>query len=205
MKLFTIFKNGVGKENPVLVQLVGLCSVLAVSTSFINGLSMGLAVIAVLVGSNVVVSLLRKVIPDTIRIPAFVVVIATFVTIVEMFLNAYAQPIYQSLGIFLPLIVVNCIILARAEAFAFENGVVASVIDGVGMGFGYTWVLSLLGAIREFFGNGTLLSGTALEINILGDSYPGAGIFLSPAGSFILLGIFIAVFNIAMNKKKATD
>ena len=205
MKLFTIFKNGVGKENPVLVQLVGLCSVLAVSTSFINGFSMGLAVIAVLLGSNVVVSLLRKVIPDTIRIPAFVVVIATFVTIVEMFLNAYAQPIYQALGIFLPLIVVNCIILARAEAFAFENGVLASAIDGIGMGLGYTWVLSLLGAIRELFGNGTLFSGTGFEINLLGDAYPGIGVFLSPAGSFILLGIFIAVFNIALKKKKATN
>ena len=198
MKLFTIFKNGVGKENPVLVQLVGLCSVLAVSTSFINGFSMGMAVIVVLLGSNIVVSLLRKVIPDTIRIPAFVVVIATFVTIVEMFLNAFAQPIYQALGIFLPLIVVNCIILARAEAFAFENGVIASAIDGIGMGLGYTWVLALLGAIRELFGNGTLFSGTGFEINVFGDAYQSAGIFLSPAGSFILLGIFIAIFNVVM-------
>lgn len=205
MKPLKILKNGIIKENPVLVQLVGLCSVLAVSTTLINGLSMGLAVIFVLTGSNIVVSLLRKVIPDTIRIPAFVVVIATFVTIVEMFLNAYMQPIYRALGIFLPLIVVNCIILARAEAFAFDNGVFASAIDGIGMGLGYTIVLTILGAVRELFGNGTLLGGTDFAINIFGDAYQPAGVFLSPAGSFILLGIFIAVFNTALKKRKATN
>ena len=204
MKLFNIFKNGIIKENPVLVQLVGLCSVLAVSTNVVNGLSMGLAVIAVLVGSNVVISLLRNIIPDKIRIPAFVVVIATFVTIIEMFLNAYAQPIYQSLGIFLPLIVVNCIILARAESFAYKNKLLPSVIDGLGMGLGYTWVLALLGLIREVFGSGTIFSGTSFAMQVFGEAYQPVGIFVAPPGAFILLGIMIAVFN-TLIKKKATS
>lgn len=201
MKLFNIFKRGIFEENPVLIQLVGLCSVLAVTTTLINGLSMGLAVLFVLTCSNIVVSLLRKVIPDTIRIPSFIVVIATFVTITQMFLNAYMQPIYNALGIFLPLIVVNCTILARAEAFASKNTLVPSIFDALGMGLGFTFVVTILGAVRELFGSGTLFSGTGLEIQIFGDSYPGAGVFLSPAGSFILLGIFIAVFKLAINKK----
>ncbi len=205
MKLFKIFKDGIFKDNPVLVQLVGLCSVLAVTTTTINGLSMGLAVTFVLLGSNIVISLLRKVIPDTIRIPAYIVVIATFVTLVEMFLNAYMQPIYKALGIFLPLIVVNCIILARAESFASKNNIVASAVDGLGMGLGYTAVVTILGAVRELFGNGTLFAGTGFAINIFGEGYPSIGVFLSPAGSFILLGIFIAVFNTALKKRKATN
>ena len=203
MKLSKIFKNGIIDENPVLVQLVGLCSVLAVSTSFINGLSMGLAVIFVLVGSNIVVSLLRKVIPDTIRIPAFIVVIATFVTILEMFLNAYVVSVYNALGIFLPLIVVNCTILARAESFASKNKLVPSIIDGLGMGLGFTFALSILGAVRELLGKGTLLSGTAAEINVFGEGFQAAGIWVAPPGAFILLGIFIAVFNVIMKKRKA--
>ena len=205
MKPLNILKNGIINENPVLVQLVGLCSVLAVSTTLINGFSMGLAVIFVLTCSNIVVSLLRKVIPDTIRIPAFVVVIATFVTIVEMFLNAYAQPVYKALGIFLPLIVVNCIILARAESFAFDHGVVASAIDGIGMGLGYTLVLTILGAFREIFGSGTLFSGTDIAIKVFGDAYQPAGVIVAPPGAFILLGIFIAVFNTALKKKKTAN
>ncbi|MDR7870285.1 MAG: electron transport complex subunit E [Tissierellaceae bacterium] len=205
MKLFDIFKDGIIKNNPVLVQLVGLCSVLAVTTTMINGLSMGLAVTVVLLGSNIVISLLRKVIPDTIRIPAFIVVIATFVTLIQMFLNAFAKPIYDSLGIFLPLIVVNCIILARAESFASKNGIVASAIDGLGMGLGYTVVVAALGAVRELFGSGTFLGGTDFVINVFGDAYQPAGVFVAPAGSFIILGIFIALFNIALNKKKAAN
>ena len=138
MDLMSIFKRGIGRENPVLIQLVGLCSVLAVTNTVLNSISMGMAVTAVLLASNIVISLLRNVIPQKIRIPAFIVVIATFVTIVEMVLKAYAQPIYQSLGIFIPLIVVNCIILARAEAFAYKNNVVASIVDGLSNGLGYT-------------------------------------------------------------------
>ncbi len=204
MKLMNILKNGIGKENPVLVQLVGLCSVLAVTNTVLNSLSMGAAVTAVLLASNIVISLLRNIIPDKIRIPAFVVVIATFVTIVEMFLNAFAQPIYQALGIFLPLIVVNCIILARAESFAYKNNVIASAVDGLGMGLGYTLTVVVLGAIRELFGSGTLLSGTNLVINVFGDKFQPAGIFVAPPGAFIVLGIMIAVFNV-MLKKKATN
>lgn len=204
MKLMNILKNGIGKENPVLVQLVGLCSVLAVTNTVLNSLSMGMAVTAVLLASNIVISLLRNIIPDKIRIPAFVVVIATFVTIVEMFLNAFAQPIYQALGIFLPLIVVNCIILARAESFAYKNNVIASAVDGLGMGLGYTLTVVVLGAIRELFGSGTLLSGTNFVINVFGDKFQPAGIFVAPPGAFIVLGIMIAVFNV-MLKKKATN
>lgn len=205
LKLFKIFKDGIFKDNPVLVQLVGLCSVLAVTTTTINGLSMGLAVTFVLLGSNIVISLLRKVIPGTIRIPAYIVVIATFVTLLQMFLNAYMQSIYEALGIFLPLIVVNCTILARAEAFASKNKLVPSIADALGMGLGFTFSVTILGAVRELFGSGTLFGGTGFEINVFGDGYPSIGVFLSPAGSFILLGIFIAVFNTVLKKKKAAN
>ena len=204
MKLMNIFKSGIGRQNPVLVQLVGLCSVLAVTNTVLNSISMGMAVTAVLLASNIVISLLRNIIPQKIRIPAFIVVIATFVTIVEMFLKAYAQPIYQSLGIFIPLIVVNCIILARAEAFAYKNNVVASIVDGLSNGLGYTVAVVVLGAIRELFGSGTLFDGTEFVINVFGDKFQPAGIFVAPAGAFIVLGIMIAVFNI-MLKEKATS
>ena len=200
MKLSKIFKNGIIKDNPVFVQLIGMCSVLAVTTNVVNSFAMGLAVIAVLVGSNLVISLLRNVIPDKIRIPAFVVVIATFVTIIEMFMKAYAQPIYQALGIFLPLIVVNCIILARAEAFAFKNKPVASMIDGLGMGLGYTLAVVILGSLREILGAGTFM-GKAL----FGASYQPATIFVQPPGAFILLGILIAVYNVASSKKVSSE
>lgn len=203
MKLMNIFKNGLGRQNPVLVQLVGLCSVLAVTNTVLNSISMGMAVTAVLLASNIVISLLRNIIPSKIRIPAFIVVIATFVTIVEMFLKAYAQPIYQSLGIFIPLIVVNCIILARAESFAYKNNVVASSVDGLANGLGYTLAVVVLGAIRELFGSGTLFAGTDFVINVFGDKFQPAGIFVAPPGAFIVLGIMIAVFNV-MLKKKAT-
>ncbi len=201
MKLMNIFKSGIGRQNPVLVQLVGLCSVLAVTNTVLNSISMGMAVTAVLLASNIVISLLRNIIPQKIRIPAFIVVIATFVTIVEMFLKAYAQPIYQSLGIFIPLIVVNCIILARAEAFAYKNNVVASMVDGLSNGLGYTLAVVVLGAIRELFGNGTLFDGTGFAINVFGDKFQPAGIFVAPAGAFIILGIMIAVFNVILSKK----
>lgn len=200
MNLFKIFKNGIIKDNPVLVQLIGMCSVLAITINVVNSLAMGLAVTAVLVGSNFVISLLRNVIPNKIRIPAFVVVIATFVTIIEMFMKAYAQPIYKSLGIFLPLIVVNCIILARAEAFAFRNKIIPSIIDGLGMGLGYTVAVVILGSIREIIG-----AGTFMGIALFGDNFQAAGIFVQPPGAFILLGILIAIFNVFKNKKKASS
>ncbi len=161
-----------------------MCSVLAVTTSAINGLAMGLAVTGgVLVGSNLVISLLRKVIPEKIRIPAFVVVIATFVTIVEMFMKAYTQDLYNALGIFIPLIVVNCIILARAEAFASKNGVLASIVDGLGMGLGYTLALLILGSLREILGAGSIFGK-----QLFSPSFEPALIFIMPPGAFILLG-----------------
>ncbi len=199
MKLSKVFKDGLINDNPIFVQLIGMCSTLAVTTNLVNSFAMGLAVLVVLIGSNFVISLLRNVIPDKIRIPAFVVVIATFVTIVEMFMKAYAQPIYQALGIFLPLIVVNCIILARAEAFAFKNGIIPSIVDGLGMGLGYTFALVVLGAIREIFGAGTLLGKS-----LFGAGYQPAGIFVMPPGAFILLGVLIGIFNVVRNKKTSS-
>lgn len=204
MRLFNNFKDGLIKNNPVLVQLIGLCSVLAVSNTVINAFSMGMAVTAVLIGSNLVISLLRNFIPDKIRIPAFIVVIATFVTMAEMFLQAFAQPIYESLGIFIPLIVVNCIILGRAEAFAYKNKVIPSVLDGLGNGLGYTLGITVLAVIREVFGAGTILADTDYVINVFGSGYDPAGIFVEPAGAFIVLGILVAIVN-SFNKKRATN
>ena len=199
MKLSKIFINGIISENPILVQLVGMCSVLAVSGTAMNSIAMSLAVITVLLGSNIVISLMRKVIPDKIRIPIFIVVIATFVTMVQMFIKAYAPAINQSLGIFIPLIVVNCLILARAEAFAYKNGVVASIVDALGQGLGYTLAIVVLGSLREILGSGSIFG-----ISLFGDSFQPAGIFVAAPGAFILLGILTAIFNTLM-KKKATN
>ncbi|ADD01443.1 electron transport complex, RnfABCDGE type, E subunit [Thermoanaerobacter mathranii subsp. mathranii str. A3] len=200
MKLSKIFSNGLVKENPIYVQALGMCSVLAVTTSAINGLAMGLAVTAVLVGSNSVVSLLRKVIPDKIRIPAFIVVIATFVTVVEMFMKAYTPALYNALGIFIPLIVVNCIILGRAEAFASKNNLLTSVMDGLGMGAGYTLAVLILGSIREILGSGSLFG-----IQLFGASFEPALIFIMPPGAFIVLGILIGLFNHARRRKEVSE
>ncbi len=198
MKLSEIFYNGVIKENPIFVQLIGMCSVLAVTTSANNGLAMGLAVTGVLIGSNLVISLLRNIIPDEIRIPAYVVIIATFVTIIQMFMEAYLPDLFNSLGIFIPLIVVNCIILARAEAFASKNKVIPSVVDGFSMGLGYTIALLVLSILRELIGAGSLFG-----VNLFGASYEPALIFIMPPGAFILLGILIGLFNSVRNRKKA--
>ena len=157
MNKLQIFKNGVTTENPILVQQVGMCATLAITTSLINGIGMGVAVIAVLTGSNIVISALRKYIPDEVRIPAFVIIIAAFTTIIDLLMHAYTFALYQALGVFIPLIVVNCIILARAEAFAFKNGILDSTIDGLGMGVGYLVAMILLSSIREILGNGTIL------------------------------------------------
>ena len=200
MKLSKVFFNGVVKENPIFVQLIGMCSVLAVTTAAKNGLAMGLAVTGVLIGSNVVVSLIRKVVPNKIRIPAFIVVIATFVTIVEMFMKAYAQDLYNALGIFIPLIVVNCIILARAESFASKTMVLASAVDGLGMGVGYTLALLILSILREILG-----AGSIFDIQILGPSFEPAIIFIMPPGAFILLGILMEFLIILENKKASKE
>ena len=199
MKPSQILKNGIIYENPILVQLVGMCSVLAVSNTATNSLAMSLAVFVVLLGSNVVISLLRKVIPDKIRIPIFIVIIATFVTIVQMLLRAFAPDIYSSLGIFIPLIVVNCLILARAEAFAYKNGVVASIIDAIGQGLGYALAIVVLGCLREILG-----SGSVFGIGLFGEAFQPAAIFVAAPGAFILLGILTALFNTVL-KKKATN
>lgn len=197
MKFSNIIKNGIINENAIFVQLIGMCSVLAVSTTAINSIAMGISVIAVLTMSNVFISLLKKFIPGEIRIPVFVIIIATFVTIVDMFLNAFAPDIYSALGIFIPLIVVNCLILARAEAFAYSNGVIASAVDGLSMGVGFTFAIGILGIIRELLG-----SGSVFGIAVLPASIQPAGIFVAAPGAFILLGILIGIYRTILKKAK---
>lgn len=191
-----LFFNGIFVNNPVIVQLVGLCSVLAITTTVENALGMGAAVIFVLTCSNIVISLLRNFIPDEVRIPAYIVVIATFVTVVQMVLHAFVPALYQSLGIFIPLIVVNCIILARAESFASRNGVFMSIIDGLAQGLGYTVVVVILAIIRELFGSGSILG-----FNIIPQQYTVGAFTLAP-GAFIVLGIMYAAFNAIMARRK---
>lgn len=198
MSLWKVFKDGIFRNNPILIQLIGLCSVLAVTTSVINSVSMGMAVTFVAAMSNAVVSAIRKFTPSKIRIPIFIVVIATFVTVVQMVLNAYALSIYNALGIFLPLIVVNCLILGRAEGFAYSNKVIPSLVDGIGSGIGYTFAVLVMGIIREIFGSGTFLGMTVLP-----EAFPKIGVLIAPAGAFITLGYFIAIFKSVMNKKMA--
>ncbi|MGI6030389.1 MAG: electron transport complex subunit RsxE [Eubacteriales bacterium] len=183
----TALKEGLITNNPVLVQLLGMCASLATSTSLINGVGMGLSTTAVLICSNIVISLLRKIIPNKIRIAGYIVVIASFVTIVDMLLKAYSPELSEALGVFIPLIVVNCIILGRAEAFASKNGVAASAVDGLVMGLGFTFTLSVMGIIREFIGAGTFLGKP-----LFGEDFAGATMFILPAGGFIVLGCFIA-------------
>lgn len=196
MGLGKVFSDSIFKNNPILVQMIGLCSVLAVSTSVTSAIAMGVAVTFVLIGSNAVVSLLRNVIPNNVRIPAFIVVIATFVTLVQMVLHAYNPTIYNALGIFLPLIVVNCAILGEAEGFAYQNKLIPSIVDGLGTGIGYTLALLAMAVIRELFGHGTLL-----DKQIFPEAYPGIGILTSPAGAFILLGLLIAAYRAIMAKR----
>lgn len=186
--------NGVIKENPTFVLLLGMCPTLATTSSAINGMSMGLATMFVLICSNMVISMLKNVIPDMVRIPAFIVVIATFVTIIEMFMNAYVPALADSLGIFIPLIVVNCIVLGRAEAFASKNGVFASIFDGAGIGMGFTLSLTLLGSIRELMGTGKIFS-----ITVYPEQY-GSLLFVLAPGAFIVLGYLIAIFNKLQHK-----
>ncbi len=181
--------NGIIKENPVFVLLLGMCPTLGTTSSAINGLGMGLATTFVLVAANVVISLLKNLIPDKVRIPAFIVVVASFVTLVEMVMQAYIPALYESLGLFIPLIVVNCIVLGRAEAFAAKNTVFKSLLDGVGMGLGFTLALTVLGTVREFLGTGQVFS-----LTIFSEQY-GMLLFVLAPGAFIALAYLIAIFN----------
>lgn len=189
--LKSIFFNGVITENPTFRLVLGTCPTMAVTTSATNGVGMGAAATFVLIGSNIVISMLRNFIPDKIRIPSFIIVICTFVTMVQMFMNAFLPSLYQSLGIFLPLIVVNCIILARAEAFASKNAVLHSAMDGIGMGVGFTLALTIIGSIREVIGNGTIF-GT----QVFGAGYQPMLLLILPAGGFIVYGLLLALFNV---------
>ncbi len=199
------FKDGLLTQNPVLVQLLGMCSTMAITTTLFNGIGMGLCVTIILICSNVVISLLRKVIPSKIRIAAYVVVIAGFVTIVDLLMQAYLPALSESLGIFIPLIVVNCIILGRAEAFASKNSVAASALDGVFQGLGYTIVLIIMCVVRELLGSGTfgggLLGPDGAGIRILPEQFP-AMMMILPVGGFLTLGVLIAVVQYFLNKSK---
>ena len=190
--------NGILFENPTFVLFLGMCPTLAVTTSAVNGVGMGISTMVVLIFSNIFISLLRKFIPDKVRIAAYVVIIASFVTIVEMILKAYATSIYNALGIYIPLIVVNCIILGRAEAFASKNDVLSSAIDGLGMGLGFTASLTLIGSVREILGNGSLFG-----ISLFGSSFQPVSILVLPPGAFLTLGILLALINVFREKKEA--
>ncbi len=189
--------NGLFKENPTFVLLLGMCPTLAVTTGVVNAIGMGLSTMAVLICSNIFISLLRKFIPDTVRIAAYVVIIASFVTIVEMLLKAYLPSLSESLGMYIPLIVVNCIILGRAEAFASKNDVVSSIFDGIGMGLGFTGALMIIATIREIIGNGTFFG-----LSLFGEGFQGVSIMIMAPGAFFTLGLILMVINIITAKKK---
>lgn len=195
MKKSEIFTNGLIKNNPTFRLVLGTCPTLAVTTTALNSLGMGAAVTFVLTCSNMMISMLRKVIPDKVRIPAFVLIIATFVTLIEMLMRKFIPDLYESLGLFLPLIVVNCIILARAEAFASTNRVLDSAIDGLGMGLGFTCSLTLIGIIREFLGAGSFFG---ITIPFLSDL--SMAVFVLPAGGFLIYGFMMALFNYVFAK-----
>ncbi len=194
------FLDGIVYKNPVFVQLLGLCSMLAITTSITNAIGMGAAATAVLVCSNLLISLLRKFIPKEVRIAAFIVIISGFVTAVELLIKAFLPSLDQSLGVFIPLIVVNCMILARAEAFASKNGPVASIIDGLAMGAGYTLALIIISAVRELLGNGTLLG-----VKIMGASYQPMIFAILPPGGFIILGFLIALVQKLLSIKARSE
>ena len=189
MNQIKVLWNGIVKENPTFVLLLGMCPTLGTTSSAVNGMSMGLATMAVLVFSNLIISLIKNFIPDMVRIPSFIVVIASLVTILQMVIKAYAPEIDASLGLFIPLIVVNCIILGRAEAFAAKNGPISSISDGIGMGLGFTIALTLLGAVRELLGTGRVFS-----FEIFSEDY-GALVFVLAPGAFIALGYLSAIVN----------
>lgn len=196
MGFYSEFIKGIWRENPVFRIVLGICPTLAVSTQVSNGIGMGLAATFVLLGSNVMISIIRKGIPDKIRIPAFIVVISTFVTIVDLFMAAYTPALHERLGIFIPLIVVNCIILGRAEAFASKSTVFMSVADALGMGAGFTLALTLISSIRELLGGGTLLG-----IQVLPSAYVPAVIMILPPGAFLTIGVLLGIFNYLSNRR----
>lgn len=189
MSNIKVLLNGIIKENPIFVLLLGMCPTLGTTSSALNGMSMGLATAFVLICANVVISAMKNIIPDMVRIPAYIVVIATFVTVVQMCMEAFVPALYASLGLFIPLIVVNCIVLGRAEAFAAKNGIVSSALDGLGMGLGFTLALTLLGALRELLGTGKLFGFTLMPEEF------GSLIFVLAPGAFIVLGYLIAIIN----------
>ncbi|MBM6864817.1 electron transport complex subunit E [Bacteroides caecigallinarum] len=189
MNNFKVLMNGIVKENPTFVLLLGMCPTLGTTSSAINGMGMGLATMFVLICSNIVISSIKKLVPDMVRIPIFIVVIASFVTVLQMVMQAYVPALYATLGLFIPLIVVNCILLGRAEAFAAKNNPIASFFDGLGMGLGFTIALTLLGGVREFLGTGKIFN-----ITIMPEQY-GMLIFVLAPGAFIVLGYLIAIVN----------
>ena len=195
MNKLQLITKGILKENPTFVLILGMCPTLATTTSAINGMGMGAATMAVLIMSNIVISLIKNIIPDKVRIPAFIVVIASFVTVIQLLMQAYLPSLYQSLGIFIPLIVVNCIILGRAEAFASKNGALDSALDGLGIGLGFTCSLTLIGAVRELLGSGAIFGQPLIS----GD---GMLVFVLAPGGFLVLGYLMVLFNKLTAKKK---
>ena len=197
------FKDGLLTQNPVLVQVLGMCSTMAITTSFFNGIGMGVAVTIILTLSNIIISAMRKIIPDKIRIAMFIVVIAGFVTCVDLSIQAFLPDLANSLGVFIPLIVVNCIILGRAEAFSYKNGVVASMFDGIFQGIGYTWVLLAMCIIREFLGKGAFGGGVlgANGVQIFPSDF-GVGLLTLPGGGFLVLAALIAAMQWALARPK---
>ena len=196
----SVFLNGLIKENPTFVQLLGMCPTLAVTTSLLNGIGMGLSATAVLICSNILISLLRKIIPEKVRIAAYIVIIAAFVTVVDKCLAAFFPDLSSSLGLFIPLIVVNCIILARAESFASKNGPILSAVDGLGMGLGFTGALCIISAIREFLGAGSILG-----ITLYGTHVQPATIMIMAPGGFIVLGLLVGTINFIVSKKSKEE
>jgi len=195
MRAWKEFSKGIIKENPVFVMLLGLCPTLAVTTSAFNGLGMGLASTFVLLGSNIVISSIKKLVPSKVRIPMFIVVIATFVTLVQMIMKAYFPALNKALGLFIPLIVVNCMILGRAEAFASKNGIFYSILDGLGVGIGFTLSLTLIGSVREILG-----SNSFFGMHLI-DGFQPIGLFVLAPGAFLTIGVLLAIFN-SFKKKK---
>ncbi len=193
-----VFVNGIFNENPVFRLVLGACPVIAVTTSVTNAIGMGMAATLVLLGSNLVISALRKFIPNKVRIPAYMVVISTFVTIIQLLMQAFVPALYEALGIFLPLIVVNCIILARAEAFAGKNAVMPSIADGIGMGIGFTFALILISAVREFFGTGSIMG-----FQLMGASFEPVLLFILAPGGFLVFGLLLGIINAIVDKRKS--
>lgn len=191
--------NGIVKENPCIILMLGMCPTLAVTTSAINGLGMGLSTLAVLIFSNLIISLMRKIIPDQVRLPAYIVIVATLVTIVDLILQAYVPSLYSALGIYIPLIVVNCIILGRAEAYANKVDPALAFFDGVGMGLGFTIALTIIGIVREFLG-----AGSFFGIDIFPEAVPSIAIFVKAPGAFLVMAMLVAILN-AFNIKTAAN